>query len=107
VRRAKERIFSGCNSRSDHWLLKTVGSRDGQSLRPPTRRLLEARAEEILGDLRARPPALILVGHPPFPGLIQFLNARYLPSHLVRLGPEGEGLWVERSRYGEFETCVP
>ncbi len=104
-------IYSGLESASRHFfvdeLLKTVGSRDGQSLRPPTRRLLETRAEEILGDLRARPPALILVGHPPFPGLIRFLNARYLPSHLVRLGPEGEGLWVERSRYGEFEKCVP
>jgi hypothetical protein len=103
-------IYSGLDSASRHFfvdeLLKTVGSR-GAPLRPRTRRLLETRAEEVLRDLRKRPPALIIVGHPPFPALVSFLNERYFPSHLVRPGPAGEGLWVERSRYGEFEMCLP
>lgn len=60
--------------------------------------LVRPRVERTMRDLRAHPPALIFAGYPPFPSLRAFLEERYLPS---RLAP---GLWVERSRYREFET---
>jgi hypothetical protein len=56
------------------------------------------RVERTIRELRDHPPALIFTGYPPFPALKAFLDERYLPS---RLAP---GLWVERSRYGAFET---
>lgn len=56
------------------------------------------RIRRTMADLRATPPSLIFAGYPPFPALKAFLDEHYLPS---RLAP---GLYVERSRYGEFET---
>ena len=103
-------IYSGLDGLTRHFfvdeLLKTAGRRSSESLRPATRRLLEAAPKRSWATSGGRPPALILVGHPPFPGLARFLNERYLPSGMARVGPEGEGLWVERSRYGEFEVCL-
>ena len=55
-------------------------------------------------DFRARPPELIFAGDPPFPALRAFLAERYLPSRLVMSAPDGRGLWVERDKYGEFES---
>ena len=63
--------------------------------------------EEILRDLKARPPALIFAGDPPFPALRRFLDERYLPSLLSPPVPDGRGLWVERERYGEFHARTP
>lgn len=60
--------------------------------------------EEILRDLRARPPELIFAGEPPFPALRKFLDERYLPSLLSPPVPDGRGLWVERERYGAFHA---
>lgn len=67
--------------------------------------LVVPRIERTMRDLRANPPALIFNGYPPFPELRAFLAERYLPSSLVGSSSDGRGLWVERSRYGEFETA--
>lgn len=66
--------------------------------------LIRPRTERIMKELRANPPALVFNGYPPFPALRQFLEERYVPSRLTPVSPDGRGLWVERSRYGEFET---
>lgn len=60
--------------------------------------------DEILRDLRSRPPALIFAGEVPFPALRKFLDERYLPSLLSPPVPDGRGLWVEKDRYGEFHA---
>src|SRR5205814_7242485 len=54
--------------------------------------------------LRANPPSLVFTGYPPFPALRAFLDERYLPSRSVPVTPDGRGLWVEKGRYGAFET---
>lgn len=100
-------IYGGLDSVSRHFFadeLIKIADRGFPNVRPATRKLLERRTEEIMEDLRARPPELILAGHPPFPALAQFLRERYLRSRLDRSLPDGRGLWVERSRYGAFET---
>jgi 4-amino-4-deoxy-L-arabinose transferase-like glycosyltransferase len=66
--------------------------------------LIAPRVARTLRELEANPPSLIFTGYPPYPALRAFLDARYLPSNLVPLSPDGRGLWVERSKYGEFET---
>jgi len=65
--------------------------------------LIQPRIAEIMESLERRPPALIFAGYPPFPELAAFLRERYLPSRLVP-SVNGLGLWVERSRYAEFEA---
>ena len=60
--------------------------------------LVRPRVERTLRDLRTNPPSLIFTGYPPFPALRALLEERYVPS---RVAP---GLWVERSRYGAFES---
>jgi hypothetical protein len=60
--------------------------------------------EEILRDLRARPPQLVFAGEIPFPALRKFLDERYLPSTLSPPVPDGRGLWVEHERYGAFHA---
>jgi hypothetical protein len=66
--------------------------------------LIKPRTEEIMRDLRSRPPALIFVGYPPFPALRDFLRERYVPSRLVPAS-NGLGLWVERDHYVAFESA--
>jgi 4-amino-4-deoxy-L-arabinose transferase-like glycosyltransferase len=75
-------------------LLRDQADRDHPLIRP--------RIEEIMATLRRRPPGLIFAGYPPFPALAAFLRERYMPSRLVP-SAGGLGLWVERSRYAEFE----
>lgn len=65
--------------------------------------LIKPRIEEIMATLRRRPPALIFAGYRPFPELAAFLRENYLPSRLVP-SVNGLGLWVERSRFAEFEA---
>jgi 4-amino-4-deoxy-L-arabinose transferase-like glycosyltransferase len=77
-------------------LLKTFAGTDHPLIRP--------RVERILRELRADPPALVFAGYPPFPALREFLRERYLPSMTHPVTPDGRGLWVERDRYGAFET---
>ena len=74
---------------------------------PRVERLIRPRLDRIMRDFRARPPELIFVGDPPFPALRAFLAERYLPSRLVMSAPDGRGLWVERGKYGEFESFTP
>jgi len=69
--------------------------------------LVRTRLERTMRELKANPPSLILAGYPPFPELRSFLNERYLPSGLSQTSPDGRGLWVERGKYGEFETLSP
>lgn len=69
--------------------------------------LVRGWVEEILRDLRDRPPELIFAGEVPFPALRKFLDERYLPSTLSPPVPDGRGLWVERGRYGEFHARGP
>jgi 4-amino-4-deoxy-L-arabinose transferase-like glycosyltransferase len=80
-------------------LIKTFADGDHAQVRP--------RVERTIGDLRASPPSLIFCGYPPFPSLRAFLEERYLPSRLVPAAPDGRGLWVEREKYGAFETNDP
>ena len=88
-------IYSEMDGVSRHFfadpLLKAYATSNHPLIRP--------RIEEILRDLRARPPALIFAGDPPFPALARFLSERYLP---VQPMPGGRGLWVERDKYGAF-----
>jgi 4-amino-4-deoxy-L-arabinose transferase-like glycosyltransferase len=65
--------------------------------------LIKPRIAEIMRDLQTRPPALIFVGYSPFPQLRTFLREHYLPSILVP-ARNGLGLWVQRDRYGTFES---
>ena len=76
--------------------LKNFAGSDHPQARP--------RVDRIMRDLEANPPSLIYVNYAPFPALAAFLRERYLPSHLIQPLPDGRGLWVERSRYGAFET---
>jgi 4-amino-4-deoxy-L-arabinose transferase-like glycosyltransferase len=91
-------IYSGLDGTSRHFfaneLLKAHATDDHPLIRP--------WIDEILRDLQARPPALILVGDPPFPALRKFLNERYLPSSLASF--YGRALWVEKDRYREFHA---
>jgi 4-amino-4-deoxy-L-arabinose transferase-like glycosyltransferase len=68
--------------------------------------LIKPRIAEIMSALRARPPALIFAGYPPFPGLRDLLHERYLPSRLVP-SRNGLGLWVERDHFNLFEYFKP
>jgi len=79
--------------------------------------LIKPRVEEILRDLRERPPTLIFAGYPPFPELRSFLFENYLPTNLPGTPLEktlpppqaqagnGIGLWVEKSKYRAFEDA--
>ena len=60
--------------------------------------LVRPRIERTMRSLREEHPSVIFTGYPPFPELKRFLDEAYLPS---RLAP---GLWVERSRFGAFES---
>ena len=61
--------------------------------------LVRPRIERIMADLNAEPPAIIFTGYPPFPALRKLLDERYLRSS------RAPGLWIERSKYGEFEAA--
>ena len=93
-------LYSGLDGVTRHFfvneLLKAHATDDHPLVRP--------WIEEILRDVKARPPALIFAGDPPFPALRKFLDERYLPSLLSPPVPDGRGLWVERERYGEFHA---
>ena len=93
-------IYSGLDGVSRHFfaneLLKAHATDDHPLIRP--------WIEEILRDLRARPPAVIFAGDIPFPALRKFLDERYLPSILSQPAPDGRGLWVEKERYREFHA---
>ncbi len=78
--------------------------------------LIKPRVEEIMRDLREHPPALIFAGYPPFPALKAFLFENYMPTNVPgtifeRSLPSaqiqsrnGIGLWVEKSKYREFQN---
>jgi 4-amino-4-deoxy-L-arabinose transferase-like glycosyltransferase len=93
-------IYSGLDGVSRHFfaneLLKAHATDDHPLIRP--------WIEEILRDLRARPPAVVFAGDIPFPALRKFLDERYLPSILSQPAPDGRGLWVEKERYREFHA---
>ena len=64
--------------------------------------LIRPRVDRIMEELKANPPDLIFTGYPPFPELQAFINSNgYRPSRFVR------GLWVNPSRWEEFETGPP
>jgi hypothetical protein len=79
--------------------------------------LIKPRVEEILRDLRERPPTLIFAGYPPFPALRSLLLENYIPTNLPGTAFEktlpppqaqarnGVGLWVEKSKYRAFEDA--
>jgi 4-amino-4-deoxy-L-arabinose transferase-like glycosyltransferase len=69
--------------------------------------LIEPRVERILRDLEAHPPSISYVAYPPFPALLRFLNQHDLRSGLLPRFPNGMGLWVDRNRFGAFETYAP
>jgi len=78
-------------------LIKTYAGKDHPLIRP--------RVERTMTDLRANPPSIVVAGYPPYPALRAFLEDHYLPSRLGVMAPDGRGIWVERSRYGAFETA--
>lgn len=96
-------IYSGLDGITRHFfvneLLKAHATDDHPLVRP--------WIEEILRDVKARRPALIFAGDPPFPALRKRLDERYLRSLLTQPLPNGLGLWVERDRYGEFHARAP
>jgi 4-amino-4-deoxy-L-arabinose transferase-like glycosyltransferase len=93
-------FYSGLDGVSRHFfadpLLKAYADRPHPLIQP--------RIERIMRDLEAHPPELIFAGDPPFPALARFLSKGYFPSRLVPTAPDGRGLWVARSKYGEFEA---
>ena len=93
-------FYSGLDGVSRHFFVDNLLKAYANSNHP----LIRPRIDRIMSDLRARPPALIFVGYPPFPELQAFLRERYLPSHLVGNDAQGYPLWVERAKYREFET---
>ncbi len=103
-------VYSGLDNVTRHFfgdpLMKAYIMGDFRGEHPRVASLIRPRLERILRDFRARPPDLIFVGDPPFPALRAFLDERYLPSRLVMRTPDGRGLWVERKKYGEFESFV-
>ncbi len=62
------------------------------------------RIERIIHDLEQKPPAIIMAGYPPFPKLYAFLRKGYLRTSLVPQTQDGAGLWIDRSKFAEFET---
>ena len=101
-------VYSGLDNVTRHFfgdpLMKAYIMGDFRGDHPRVERLIRPRLDRIMRDFRARPPELIFVGDPPFPALRAFLAERYLPSRLVMSTPDGRGLWVERGKYGEFES---
>src|SRR5262249_45762448 len=93
-------IYSGMHSVTPHVfadpLLTAYAGREHPLITP--------RIERILRDLDAKRPELILVGERPFPGLVEFLHAHYLPSRIALAAADGRGLWVERSHFASFES---
>ncbi len=93
-------LYSGLDSPSRHFfaneLLKAHANDDHPLVRP--------WIDEIMHDLQARPPALVMAGDVPFPALKRFLSARYLPSTLHMNTPDGRGLWVDREHYAAFHA---
>lgn len=69
--------------------------------------LVQRRIGELMNDLRSAKPELVFAGDPLFPDLAAFLNEGYVRSTLTPWGRHGEGLWVERSHYAEFERYAP
>jgi hypothetical protein len=101
-------VYSGLDNVTRHFfgdpLMKAYIMGEFRGDHPRVERLIRPRLDRIMRDFRARPPELIFVGDPPFPALRAFLAERYLPSRLVMSAPDGRGLWVERGKYGEFES---
>jgi 4-amino-4-deoxy-L-arabinose transferase-like glycosyltransferase len=96
-------IYSGLDGASRHFFANELLKAHAADEHPLVRRWLE----ETVRELRARPPALIFAGHPPFPALRQFLNERYLPSIREGASPDGRGLWIEKDRYGDYLKPPP
>jgi hypothetical protein len=93
-------IYSGLDGVSRHFFANELVKVHATDDHPLVRRWVE----EILSDLRARPPALIFAGDIPFPALKTFLDERYLPSTLGGTAPDGRGLWIQSYRYGVFHA---
>ncbi|MEW4567898.1 phospholipid carrier-dependent glycosyltransferase [Tautonia sp. JC769] len=62
---------------------------------------------ELMSDLRANRPEIVMVAYPPFPELKEFLEGDYLPASLYRIpvSPDGRGLWVRRDRFAELSRA--
>jgi hypothetical protein len=103
-------VYSGLDNVTRHFfgdpLMKAYIMGAFRGDHPRVEGLIRPRLDRIMSDFRAHPPELILVGDPPFPALRAFLAERYLPSRLVMSAPDGRGLWVERGKYGEFESLT-
>jgi 4-amino-4-deoxy-L-arabinose transferase-like glycosyltransferase len=93
-------IYSGLDGVSRHFFANELLKAHANDNHP----LVRPWIEEILRDLRARPPAFVFAGDIPFPALRKFLDERYLPSMLSPTAPDGRGLWVEKEHYREFHA---
>jgi hypothetical protein len=93
-------IYSGLDGVSRHFFANELLKVHADDDHPLVRRW----TGEIMRDLHAHPPELIFAGHPPFPALRQFLQARYLPSPPGAAAADGRGLWVETGHYGEYHA---
>ncbi len=96
-------IYSGLDGVTRHFFANELLKAHASDDHPLVRRWLD----EIVRDLRARPPALVFAGHPPFAALRKFLNERYLPSIQEGAAPDGRGLWIEKERYGDYLKAPP
>jgi len=93
-------LYSGLDGVSRHFFANELIKAHATDDHPLVRRWVG----EILRDLEARPPAIVLAGDIPFPALRKFLDARYLPSPISMSSPDGRGLWVEKGRFGAFHA---
>ncbi len=62
-----------------------------EALSHPDDPLIRPRLDRILRDLRSRPPEVVFVADPPFPGLAMLLNEQY--RRVPRLGP----VWIRKN----------
>jgi hypothetical protein len=93
-------IYAGMDGMTRHLFANALLTAHAESNHP----VVAPRLAEIIRDLRARPPALILAGNPPFPALREFLREKYLPSPLGGMAPDGRGLWVREELYARFHA---
>lgn len=87
-------FYSKLDSPTRHFFVDNL-LRDQADRKHP---LIEPRTREILTVLKSRPPELIFTGYPPFRGLGEQLQTRYLPSRWAR------GLWIRSDAYARFEA---
>jgi 4-amino-4-deoxy-L-arabinose transferase-like glycosyltransferase len=92
-------FYSGLDSVTPHFfadpLLRAYAGKNHPLIRP--------RIERIARDIDQHRPEIIMAGEVPFPELAALLRERYIPSRLSIHLPDGRGLWVEPTRYAEFE----